>query len=102
MDSFISVDTNILVTAENGQSLQQKINKVMNELQGWFNANSLILNTEKTTAKLFYSRQERDLVSIWTGMHIKSLSSKLNKACYMQLIIRSIYFAYFHTHLKYG
>jgi hypothetical protein len=43
--------------------------------------------------------------------HIKSLSSKLNKACYMikslkdamsPLVIRSIYFAYFHTHLKYG
>jgi hypothetical protein len=35
-------DTNILVTVENGQSLQRKINKVMDELQGWFNANSLI------------------------------------------------------------
>jgi hypothetical protein len=35
-------DTNILVAAENGQSLQQKTNKVMDELQGWFNANSLI------------------------------------------------------------
>jgi hypothetical protein len=43
--------------------------------------------------------------------HIKSLSSKLNKACYMikslkhatnPLVIRSIYFSYFHTHLKYG
>jgi hypothetical protein len=27
-------DTNILVTAENGQSLQKKINEVMDELQG--------------------------------------------------------------------
>jgi hypothetical protein len=43
-------DTNILVTAENGESLQQKINKVVDELQRWLNANSLILNTEKTTA----------------------------------------------------
>jgi hypothetical protein len=34
----------------------------MDELQGWFNANSLILNTEKTTAMLFHSRQERDLM----------------------------------------
>jgi hypothetical protein len=43
--------------------------------------------------------------------HIKSLSSKLNEACYMikplkdatsPLVIRSIYFAYFHTYLKYG
>jgi hypothetical protein len=55
-------DTNILVTAENRQSLKQRINKVMNELHGWFNANSLILNTEKTRAMLFHSRQERDLM----------------------------------------
>jgi hypothetical protein len=48
-------DTNILVTAENGQSLQQRINKVMHELQGWFSANNLILNTEKITAMLFHS-----------------------------------------------
>jgi hypothetical protein len=43
--------------------------------------------------------------------HIKSLSSNLNKACYMMkslkdatspVVIRSIYFAYFHMHLKYG
>jgi hypothetical protein len=31
-------------------------------MQGWFNANSLILNTEKTTAMLFHSRQDRDLM----------------------------------------
>jgi hypothetical protein len=43
--------------------------------------------------------------------HIKSLSSKLNNARYMikslkdatsPLVRRSIYFAYFHTHLNYG
>jgi hypothetical protein len=102
-------DTHILVTAKNRQSLQQKINKVMDELQGWFNANSLILNTEKTTAVLFHSRQERDLMELqikfgkieiayksetkFLGMyvgkhmdwnaHIMSLSSKLSKVCYM-------------------
>jgi hypothetical protein len=44
--------------------LQQKIGKVMAELQRWFSANSLILNTEKTAAMLFHSRQERDLVQL--------------------------------------
>jgi hypothetical protein len=34
----------------------------MSELGGWFNANSLILNTEKTTAMTFHDRQERDLM----------------------------------------
>jgi hypothetical protein len=125
-------DTDILVTAKNGQNLQQKINQVMDELQVWFSANSLIINIEKTTAMLFHSRQERDLMELqikfgkimiayksetkFLGMHVgkhvdwnahvKSLSSKLNKACYMikslkdatsPLVIRSIYFAYFHT-----
>jgi hypothetical protein len=96
-----------LVTADNGQSLQQKIIKVMDELQGWLNANSLILNTEKTTAMLFHSRQERELMepqikfgkietasrskTKYLGMHFGkhmdwnahtvSLSSKLNKVC---------------------
>jgi hypothetical protein len=81
----------------------------MDELQGWFNANNLILNTEKTAAMLFHSRQERDLMepqikfgkieiaykpkTKFLGMHvgkhmdwnahIKSQSSKLNTACYM-------------------
>jgi hypothetical protein len=100
-------DTNILVTAEKGQSLQQKINKVITELQGWFSANSLILNTEKTTAMLYHSRQERDFMQLqikfgkmeiayksdikFLGMHvgkhldwnahIMTLSSKLNNVC---------------------
>jgi hypothetical protein len=127
-----------MLTADNGQSLQQKINKVIDELQGWFNANRLILNTEKkTTAILFHIRQEKDLMELqikfgkietayksetkFLGMHVSkhmawnthimSFSSKLNKACYMikslrgamsPLVIKSIYFAYFHTHLKYG
>jgi hypothetical protein len=42
--------------------------------------------------------------------HILSLSSKLNKVCYMirslrdtsPLVIRSIYFAHVYAHLKYG
>jgi hypothetical protein len=45
-------------------SLQEKINKVMNKLQGWFNDNSPILNAEKTTVMLFHSRQERDLMEL--------------------------------------
>jgi hypothetical protein len=109
----------------------------LNELLGWFNANSLILNTEKTTSMVFHSRQKRDLMepqiklgkieiayrseTKFLGMHVGKhmdrnahivfLNSKLNKVCYMikslrdatsPLVIRSIYFAYVHTHLKYG
>jgi hypothetical protein len=51
-------DINILVTAEKEQNLQQKINKAMSECHGWFNANSLTLNIEKTTEMTFCNRQE--------------------------------------------
>jgi hypothetical protein len=34
----------------------------MSELYGWFNVNSLILNTEKTAVMSFPTRQERDVM----------------------------------------
>lgn len=109
-------DINILVTAEKGHILQQKINKVMNELYEWFNANSLILNTEKTIAMAFHNRQERDLMkpqirfgkmeifykceTKFLGIHVGNhmewkahmmfLSSKLHKVCYMIKSLRDV------------
>jgi hypothetical protein len=62
------------------------------------------------------SKSETNFLGMHVGKHmdwnahIKTPSSKLNKACYMikslkdatsPLVIRSIYFAYFRTHLKY-
>jgi hypothetical protein len=57
-------DTNILLSIENGQILQQIINRAMTELHSWFYANSLLLNTEKTTAMSLHARQERDLAKL--------------------------------------
>jgi hypothetical protein len=57
-------DTNILLSTENGQILQQIINRVMTELHSWFYANSLLLNTEKTIAMPVHARQETDLVKL--------------------------------------
>jgi glutamine amidotransferase-like uncharacterized protein len=120
-------NTNILVTAENGHILQQKINKVMNELHGWFNANSYISNTEKTTAMSFHNRQERDsmkpqikfgkigiayksetrFLNIHVGehmewnAHIMFLSSKLNKVCCMIKSLRDVIsLTYLLTYLR--
>jgi hypothetical protein len=102
-------DKNILVTEGNGQILQWKINRVMNELHSWFYANNLILNTEKTVAVPFHTRQGRHLIKSpikfdnmdiayksetkFSGIHINEsikwdayvrlLSSKLSKFCYM-------------------
>jgi hypothetical protein len=100
-------DTNMLVTAEKGQNMQKKINKVISELGGWFNANNFMLNTKKTIAMAFHNRQERDLMKSqikfdktevayrfetkFLGIHVREhmdwnahiafLSLKLNKAC---------------------
>jgi hypothetical protein len=113
------------------------MNRVMNELYLWFYANSLILNTEKTIAMPFHTRQEIHLMKSqikfgnmniayksetkFSGMHINEsmkwgayvrlLSSELSKFCYMikslkdvtsPHVIRSVYFAYCHAHLRYG
>jgi hypothetical protein len=126
-----------IVTAKKGQNLQKKINKLMSELDGWFNDNNLILNPEKTIAMALHNRQERDLMKLqmkfgkteialrsetkFLGIHVSEhmdwnahiafLSIKLNKVCYMikslrdvtsRLVIRSVYFAHCHVHLKYG
>jgi rRNA processing protein Krr1/Pno1 len=61
---LFSDDTNILLKAENGQILQQIINRVTTELHSWFYANSLSLSTEKTTAMPLHAWQERDLVKL--------------------------------------
>jgi hypothetical protein len=56
-------DTNILITAEKGQNLQKERNNVLSELDGWLNANSLILNTaKKKIAMAFHKIQERDFM----------------------------------------
>ena len=39
-------DTNILVTDENINNLQYKLNNIMTDLQTWFTPNNLIVNTE--------------------------------------------------------
>jgi hypothetical protein len=75
-DLFSAVNTNIILTAEKGTEPAAKDNEVMSQLFGWFNANSLTLNTERTIATAFHNRQERSIAyrymsaSIWTGMHI--------------------------------
>jgi hypothetical protein len=130
-------DTNILVTGENINNLQYKINNVMNELQTWFRLNNRVVNAEKILALSFHVIQNknpplphiifegRDIsynteskflgVYINKNMkwnsHIKYLSSKLNTSYYIinslktvtsKFILRTVYFAYFHVHMRYG
>jgi hypothetical protein len=88
----------------------------MSELYGWLNANSLILNTEKTTVMSFHNIKERDVMrpqikfgkienayesetkflGVYVSEHmdwnanIKFLSLKLNKVCYMTKFLRDV------------
>jgi hypothetical protein len=52
-------DTNILVSDENINTLQYKINNVMTKLQTWLTLNSLVVNTENTLAMSFHTMQNK-------------------------------------------
>jgi hypothetical protein len=51
--------TNLLITGEDECFLQQKITEVMHDVETWFQKNNPIINTEKTIAMSFHSRQMR-------------------------------------------
>jgi hypothetical protein len=102
-------DTNILVSEENINNLQYKLNSGMNKLQTWFTLNSLVVNVEKTLAVSFHTMQNKkpvlphfifegrdipyDTETKFLGIyvnknmkwnnHTKYLSSKLNRSYYM-------------------
>jgi hypothetical protein len=52
-------DTNILVSDENINNLQYKLNNAMTELQTWFTLNSLLVNVEKMLAMSFHTTQNK-------------------------------------------
>jgi hypothetical protein len=56
-------DTNILVSVENLNTLQYKLNNVMKELQTWFTLNNLVVNLEYTLAISFDTMQVKKSVS---------------------------------------
>jgi exonuclease III len=130
-------DTNILISGENQNIVQSRLNNVMMDIQRWFTLNNLIINAGKTLAISFHTTQNKKPVvpyiqykgvevpyttdtkflgvfinenMKWTK-HIRHLSSKLNTSIYMirslkditnTHTLRSMYFACFHTHLRYG
>jgi hypothetical protein len=52
-------ETNILVSDENINNLQYKLNNVMTELQTWFTLSSLVVNIEKTLPLSFHTTQNK-------------------------------------------
>jgi hypothetical protein len=52
-------DTNILVSGENLNTVQCKLNNVMQELHTWFTLNSLVVNVGKKLATSFHTMQNK-------------------------------------------
>jgi len=52
-------DINILITDSDVCALQRKIDRVIAELEIWFNRNDLIINVSKTGIMPFHNRQSK-------------------------------------------
>jgi hypothetical protein len=102
-------DTNILITDKNIIDLQEKIGRVMTQLELWFSENNLFINAEKTKAMFFQLMKPYDMIepvitfnnmnitstpqysllgvhianNLKWSSHIHSLCPKLNKVCYI-------------------
>jgi hypothetical protein len=55
-------DINVLISDSDARVLQIKIDKVVAELETWFNKNDIIINAVKTGVMLFHNRQSHFLV----------------------------------------
>ena len=55
-------DTNVLISDSDERLLQTKIDRVVAELETWFNRNDLVINAGKTGVMLFHNRQTHVLV----------------------------------------
>jgi len=55
-------DIKVLISDSDDRLLQTKIDRVVAELETWFNRNDLVINTGKTGVMLFHNRQTHILV----------------------------------------
>jgi len=129
-------DTNIIITHPKISAFKVEINTVIEKISNWFQTNLLVLNFNKTYY-MHFSTKSKLLIDIQlsykgnpitnmlsTGflgltldntlswnLHIEQLSSKLNSACYVIRLLKTIistknlstvYFAYVHSIITYG
>jgi hypothetical protein len=52
-------DINVLITDRHECTLQSKTDKVITELESWFNRNSLVINVDKTAVMSFHNKQSK-------------------------------------------
>jgi hypothetical protein len=50
-------DINVLITDSDVDMLQSKTDRVITELESWFNRNNLVINVGKTVVMSFHNRQ---------------------------------------------
>ena len=55
-------DINVLIVDKNIDNVQARINWVIKQFETWFSNNSLIVNTNKTKAMLFYLNKTCNLI----------------------------------------
>jgi hypothetical protein len=109
-------DTSILVSRENSNTIQSRLNNVMKDIQTWFSLNILIVNVEKTLAISFHTTQNKKpalLHVLFEGRgipyntntkfmgvyinenvkwinHIRYLSSRLNTSLYIISSLKNV------------
>jgi uncharacterized protein YlzI (FlbEa/FlbD family) len=102
-------DTTILVIDKNKSILQDKVDKVMKQLESWFSMNTMVINCEKTKAMFFQLDKLHDSIEpvitfknlkinyasefrflginvthkLKWNVHIQSVCAKLIKVCYI-------------------
>ena len=62
-------DINVLISDRDERSFQTKIDRVVAELETWFNRKDLIINEGKTRVMLFHNRQTHFLVTPLVTFH---------------------------------
>jgi len=56
---MFAAETNVLITDNDVDTLQRKIDRVIAELESWFNKNDFIINVSKTGITSFHNRQSK-------------------------------------------
>jgi hypothetical protein len=110
-------DINVLIMDSDVGALQKKIDRVISELENWFNRNDLVINAGKTGVMSFHNRQTSLLVkpqvtfnkmnldyaaetkflgihitgTLKWNSHVQSLASKLSKVSFMIKSLKEIF-----------
>ena len=119
-------DTTLMISDSNINDLNDKTQEILAKASLWFDANELMLNTDKTTNILFSTNKEirklnsnnqTKLLGVYLNddlswnSHIDSLLKTLSKSLYILRKLKTLlsmkylclsYHAYFHSHISFS